>query len=187
MLGREESKERRVLRRLLSRWRGVVELSARGLGDDPQKYAALHRELLQSCRALADASGDEPKGLYEAVEKLVRPWLRREALIQSKQDILLEVLKRCRQAERDLGGPSWWEVGRHWLRTGTATLAGGTILGMLVWMTVRWRVALRTLFKGARFEISMALDRLGTKERWMLAGAIAIVVVIVMLSRTAKS
>jgi hypothetical protein len=41
--------------------------------------------------------------------------------------------------------------------------------------------------KAWRFEISMALNRLGAAERWILAGAIAVMVAMFLLSRTAKS
>lgn len=184
---RHEAKRRGEMRRCLARWREVVEGYARGRRGDPGMYAGLHGELLLRCRALSEECGEEHKALCEEVEKLVRPWLSSAALIQAKQDILLEMLQRCRQAERRLGRPSWLEVGRQWLRPALATVMGGTVLGVLVWATVRWWLPLRSLFKGTRYEIRIALERLGTSERWMLGGAIAIVLAMVVLSRTAKS
>lgn len=187
MARQDNSKERRELRRFLSRWREVVESSARGLRVDPRKYQALHGELLQRCQALAGESGQEETPLYKSVAKMLEPWLNIEALTQANRDILLEVLQRCRQAERDLGGRSWLDASHRWLRPALATLAGGMALGTLVWLTVRWWLPLRSLVTGTRFEISMALNRMGASERWMFAGVIAIVVAIVLLSRTAKN
>jgi hypothetical protein len=187
MARRDSLKGRRELRRRLSRWRGVVESFARGLRVDPRRYAALHGELLQRCRALAEEAEEEQKTVYKSVEKLLQPWRNTEAFTQANRDILVEVLQRCRQAECELGGRPGLKVRRRWLRPALATLAGGTVLGVLVWLTVRWWLPLRSLAKGTRFEISMALNRLGAGERWMLAGVIAIVIAMVLLSRTAKS
>jgi hypothetical protein len=187
MSRRNGSRERGQLRRRLGSWREVVERSARGHRSDPRTYAALHGEILQRCKALAAESGEEQKRLYEGVEDLVRPWLTLAALTQTKQDILLEVLQRCRRSERDLGGAPWLELSRPWLRPALATLAGGTVLAVLAWLTVRWWLPLRSTFKGARFQINSALERMSVPERWMIGGTIAIVVVMILLSRTAKS
>jgi hypothetical protein len=76
---------------------------------------------------------------------------------------------------------------RRWVRPLLLGLGGMTALGVLVWTTVRlWSPGVTTA-KAWRFEISMALNRLGATERWILAGAIAVVVAMFLLSRTTKS
>ncbi len=183
----DESKEREELRRYLERWREAVELHTRGLRSNPQKYAALHDELLERCQARARESVDEQKTFYENVEKLLRPWLNTEVLTQTQRDILLEILGHCRKAERELGGRACPELSRRWRRPVLRALAGATGLGVLGWAALRWSLPLQTLFKSSRFQINTALDHLSVSERWLLGGVIAIVVAMILLSRPAKS
>jgi len=183
----DDSKKRRELRRCLERWRTVVERHARGLRSDSRKYAVLYGEVVRRCRALAAASGEEHKALYEDVEKLLQPWLTSEALTRAEKDILIEVSQRCRQAERSLDGRLWLRVGRRWVRPVLRILFIGTVGGLLGWAWHQWGTLLHNTFKGARFEITMALGRLGIGERWILGGAIVIAIAILVLSRTAKN
>ena len=187
MTRRGEPKTRGELRRRLERWRQAVEVYARGLRDDPQKYAAVHGQLLQYCREMAQEAGGQQKAFYEDVEQVVRPWINAQALIQADKEILIEMLQRCRMAERVLSGQSLLKVNRRWLKPILMVLAGGLSLAVLAWATVRWWLLLKGTFKGARFQITWALDRLGTAERWMIGGSIAIIVAMFLLSRTAKS
>lgn len=183
----DQSRERSELRRCLERWRTVVERQARGLRSDSAKYAVLYREVIRRCRALAAASGREHEALYEDLEKLLHPWLTSEALAGAEKDILIEVSQRCRQVERSLGGRSWLRVGRRWLRPALRTLFVGTVAGLLGWAGHQWGTLLQSTFKSARFEVTMALGRLGVGERWIIGGAIVIALAIFVLSRTAKN
>jgi hypothetical protein len=187
MTRRDEPKKRGELRRRLERWRGVVERYARGLRADPRKYAAAHGQLLQYCRKMAQTSGEEQKIFYEEVEQVVRPWINVQALIQADKELLVEMLQRCRKAEYELGGGPWLKARLHWRRPVLMVLAGGVSLAILAWATMRWWLLLKSTFKGARLQITLALDRLGVIERWMVGGTIAIIVAMFLLSRTAKS
>jgi hypothetical protein len=183
----DQSRERRELHRFLERWRTVVERHARGLRSDPGKYAVLYGEVVRRCRGLAAAAGEEHKALYEDVEKLLQPWLTSEALTRAEKDILIEVSQRCRQAERSLDGRPWLRAGRRWARPVLKTLFIGALAGVLGWAWHQWGQLLQSTYKGARFEITMALGRLGVGERWILGGAIVIAIAILVLSRTAKN
>lgn len=187
MLRSGHTKEREELRRHLGCWRELVERYARGLRGDPQQYAVLHGDLLERCRTLASGPAEEQKNIYKNAERLLQPWLNVEALKQAPQGILIEVLQRCRQAERALGGRSWLGAGRRWGRRILKTLAGAIALGVLVWVVVRWWLPLRSIAMTWRYEIRTALDRVGFAERWMIAGAIGVVIAMFVLSRTAKS
>ena len=180
-------RERRELRRCLERWRTVVERHARGVRSDSRKYAILYGDVVRRCRGLAAAAGEEHKALYEDVEKLLQPWLTSEALTRAEKDILIEVSQRCRQAERSLDGRPWLRMGRRWVRPILRTLFIGAVAGVLGWVGHQWGLLLQSTYKGARFEISMAIGRLGLGERWILGGAIVIAVAILVLSRATKS
>lgn len=184
---RNEATERAELCRRLRCWREMVEASTRGLRGDPRTYQALYGELLQRCRLLAGATEGDQKVVYENLETLIQPWMNAEALAQASRDIIVEVLWRCGKIERDLGMRSWTGARRRWVRPILLGLASMTALGALVWTIVRlWSPGMNTA-KAWRFEISMALNRLEATERGILAGAIAVVAAMFLLSRTAKS
>jgi hypothetical protein len=187
MARREELKKRLELRRRLERWREAVELYARGTRGDPRKYAAAHGQLLQYCREMAQVAPDQQKKFYEEIEQVARPWINVQALLQADKEILVEMLQRCRHTERVLRGRSWLRVNRRWMKPILMVLVGGVSLAVLVWAAVRWWLLLKGTFKGARFQITMAVDRLGVGERWIIGGSIAIIVAMFLLSRTAKS
>jgi hypothetical protein len=179
--------KRGELRRRLERWREQVELYARGNRGDPRKYVVAHGHLLRCCREMVEGCGEEKKIFYEGIEQVVRPWLSVEALIQADREILVEILQRCRRVERDLGGRHLLKVNRRWLKPVLMVLVGALSLAVLVWATVRWHLLLQSTFKGARYQITVGIDRLGVSERWMVGGTLAIIVAMILLSRTAKS
>jgi hypothetical protein len=187
MSRRDELKKRVELRRRLERWREVVELYARGGRVDPGKYAAVYGQLLQYCREMAQESPDGQKRFFEDIEQVVRPWINIQALIQADREILVEMLQRCRKTERVLSGRSWLRVNRRWMKPILMVLVGGASLVVVVWAAIRWWLLLKGTFKGARFQLTMAIDRLGVGERWIIGGSIAIIVAMILLSRTAKT
>ncbi len=184
---RHQATERVELCRRLRRWREMVEVYARGLRGDPRKYRALHEELLQRCRLLAGKMEENQKGIYENLEILIQPWTNAKALTQANAGILAEVLQHCQKIERDLGMRSWTGAIQRWSRPILRGLAAVMALGVVGWTGLRWWTPGINTAKAWRFEISMALSRLGTAERWILVGGIAVVVAMFLLSRTAKS
>jgi hypothetical protein len=136
---------------------------------------------------MVQVSVEEKKTFYEEIEQVIRPWLNVEALIQADKEILVEMLQRCRRAERVLSGRPWLRVNRRWLKPVLMVLAGALSLAVLTWAAVRWQLLLQSTFKGARYQITVGIDRMGVSERWMAGGTIAVIVAMILLSRTAKS
>jgi hypothetical protein len=89
------------------RWTAIVELFAdrrRGrFRVDPRVYQATHRGLTEACRSRADSSDEAERAFYRNLEGLVQPWLDTGVFARADREILLDLLIRCRQAERDLG------------------------------------------------------------------------------------
>lgn len=115
---RRVATERVVLSRCWRRWVAVVELSVRrrrGRGlVDMQAYDALHKELIATCRSLTASAEGSERAFYQGLEDLARPWLSPSVLAKSDRAILLDLLIRCRQAERALGRGNWASAVRRW-------------------------------------------------------------------------
>jgi hypothetical protein len=105
-----------ALAKLLRRWLVLLELFARqGHGPariDLREYQALHRDLLEAARGLAETSHGAEKTGYEQLERLILPWLTPEVMVQTDREILLDLLSQGRQLERELGARPW--LARLW-------------------------------------------------------------------------
>jgi hypothetical protein len=122
-----------LLRARWRRWTAIVELFARRRRGrcrvDPQRYRALHGELIECCRSLA-ASADEPaRGFCRRLEDLGRPWLSPGVFAKADREILENLLIRCRQAERELGERTPGTVAR---RCVLGLMASAVVAGLFV-------------------------------------------------------
>jgi hypothetical protein len=103
-----------ALRRFWCRWTVTVELFARDRRGRarvrPSAYHRLHRELTETCRALAEASEGPRRDFFEGLLTLAEPWLSPRALASADRAILASLLSRCREVERELGGRSRWSA-----------------------------------------------------------------------------
>src|SRR4051812_23375629 len=100
------SPDRAGLRPRWSRWTALLERYGRQrravTAADAREYRALHRELVAACVAAAAAGGPGCE-LYRRLEELARPWLSVRVLERTDDELLLDLLARCRQAEQQLG------------------------------------------------------------------------------------
>src|SRR4051812_4508289 len=114
MSDRSRASGSEALRDCWRRWTVIVDLFARGRPArrrvDPAVYNTLHRELLTTCRSLADSAGEESRAYYERLEELARPWLSPKTLAHADREILDGLLARCRAVEAELGGQSWFSA-----------------------------------------------------------------------------
>jgi hypothetical protein len=177
------------LGRLWRRWLAVVELMARNGRArsrlDPDDYRALHRELMEACRALARAPDNPKKWLYEHMERLVSPWLSVGALEQADGEIIDDLLFLCRQLDRQLSGRRWGAV----IRRGAAwafliLIAAGS------WLVVRrFEGPLSPLLgwvKGKWLEARWLITH-SEGGWWLFAGAALVTLVaIYLVSRTGR-
>lgn len=174
-----------------TRWTDVVDLFAlRRPGRkriDPRWYAALHRELLASCRASAAEAVDQGKrDFFNRLESIVEPWLTPRVLARTDREILADLLSRCREVERELTGRRSWEgFGERalWFVLPTAAAVVGLLLwwargrpahalwGVQDWLDVVW----------------LTVRRSSDLQRTFVAGLVIIVVSIIAVSRTARS
>jgi hypothetical protein len=141
MNGPSKVSKRTALAKLWHRWTTVVEQFAtqkRGRHRlSGPAYSALHQDLLQTCRCLADTADKQGRGIYKNLESLAQPWMSPIALAKADLEVLSDLLRRCRQAERELAG-----------RTGTRLVGIFAWLGLALAATIFWFVLLNGFGNG---------------------------------------
>jgi hypothetical protein len=176
--------DHRALGRRWRRWTDIVELFAqRRLARrwvDEGAYAGLHRELAAACGALA-AAGGERGAYYETLGELVRPWLSCRVLGQVDQEILLGVLFRCRQVDRELNGRGRWSLGR-WARRGAVALAWALPAAGLAWGAGRVGPALAGVLGEGWRTLTLAVGE-STEGQRLLVGGIVVLLIATALFR----
>jgi hypothetical protein len=177
-----------ALRRLWRRWTSVVELYARRLPRSGRvnaaTYRALHQDLVATCEKLAVASPNGQRPFYESLRDLAGPWLTTWTLQQSDQELLLDLLARCQQAERQLGGIDWFRSIIRPLATWLAFLVGAVISALVVWYTQPlWGSAMDKLDDSYR-QFILSAKRFGALDWVLLAGTVGIVIAMFVVSRT---
>jgi hypothetical protein len=154
---------------------------------DPRAYGILHKELITSCRSLAASASDVDGDLYRYLEALVQPWLSPLVLARAEREILLELVDRCREVEREFGSRFWplpfplvvllalflsffvflWILGR-----GITAAPASTVLN-----------ALRSVSDDVWYAVTLSSDF----ERLCFAAVVLMVVSIAAVLRTARS
>jgi hypothetical protein len=166
----------------------VVELFARRRAArkhvDRTTYVAQHRELLEQCRALAASANDVDAVFYRYLEDLAQPWLDPSVLSRADRDILFDLVLRCHQVEKQLGGRSFLrslELGRApvLLLALIIAIMSITFRDLSVWSIIRY---VRDWSDTAVFHIVHSSDQ----ERLFCVACMLILVSIYMVHRTAR-
>ena len=71
-----------------------------------ESYEALHKELILKCRSLADRCGSTDPVYYELAD-VVKPWINPQVLSRTDHELLISLLNRCGDIQRQLGGRTW--------------------------------------------------------------------------------
>jgi hypothetical protein len=176
------------LRRLWHRWVPVVELFAlrrRGRRRvTPRGYQALYEELLAACRAHGETARNGDRAYYDGLEGLVRPWLNLRAFEKADRDILFDLLERCREADRRMGGSGGRFTGSGWWAVPLYAGAAGGLLLSGFW-GLRWLAGnawdadwLRPLW--------LAVKNSTTAERLSAVGGVVALFTILMVVRLGR-
>jgi hypothetical protein len=173
------------------RWVEVVELFARRRAGrrriDVEGYAVLYKELIQDCRALAESANEVEASFYRYLEDLVRPWMDPGVLARSDRDILLDLLVRCRQAERQLGIRTWLRSIPDWApRALVMSLVAAAGITLFVAGAGGWLAALDRL-RGWSDDVWFAVRNSSDVERLCVIGIVMTIVSIFTVQRTARS
>jgi hypothetical protein len=175
------------------RWVKIVELFARRRANrgrvDPQEYVRLHKELIANCRALAEsAKANEVKAaVFRHVEELVEPWLTPSVLERADREILIHLLVRCRQVERQLGLGSRARMVLGWatqaLVASLCVAVGFLLVGA---SNAGWHSGLDRL-RGWSDGLWFVVTRSSDLERLVFIGIALLIVSIVTVQRAARS
>jgi serine/threonine-protein kinase len=120
-----------ALRKAWQRWTAVVEAFARGslrAQVNAEAYKLLHAQLLEVCRAQAEAAEGPQRAAFQRLEAIAEPWLTPQSLAAADRETLASLLQRCKEVERDLGvdgGAHLWAL--------AAVLAALAVAALLGW------------------------------------------------------
>ena len=188
---RGQPPENLALRRCFHRWAEIVDLFARRKAArkrvDPKAYAALHRELIQRCRAMAASANKVDVVFYRYLEDLAQPWLDPAVLDRADRDILFDLLIRCQHVQEQLGGRSWIRVPRA---RGTPVFLSALLLAIMILCMGRFSVVLSTILNRGRSwsdDLYIQVIHSTDQERLFVVGLVLITVTIYAVSRTGRS
>ncbi len=180
-----------ALRRPWRQWAAAVELFARRRRGrrrvDPRAYQAVHGELLAACRALAASCEGEQRARCQRLEEMVRPWMSCRVLELAEAEILLDLLARCRQAEREWGLRTRADAARRWLGPGLALLAALAAAGFLA-ATANWLLLPAWGWLKDWLHVTwLGVKRSSDLELLGVGGVLVVLVAIYVVSRAARS
>ena len=188
---RGQPPEKLALGRCFHRWAEIVDLFAQRKAArkrvDPQAYVALHRELIQHCRAMAASANKVDVVFYRYLEDLARPWLDPAVLDRADRDILFDLLIRCQHVKEQLGGRSWIRVLRA---RGTPVFLGALLFAIVILCTGRFSVVLSTLLSCGRSwsdDLYIRVIHSTDLERLFVVGLVLITITMYVVSRTGRS
>jgi hypothetical protein len=122
-------------------WTAVIEQLARRRRTrhraDDEAYRLLHRELVRTCRRLADDAAEAKRPFFDGLGELAKPWLTLDVLERTDCEILFDLLLRCRQVGDDLAGRK--SSPAHWGWAGKAQLIAAVVPGLALvgWFAAR--------------------------------------------------
>jgi hypothetical protein len=97
-----------TLKKNWRRWTAIVDMFARRkrarLHVDAANYSTLHQQVVEACRSLAERVEAPRRVFYQHLEQVAGPWLNLRILEHGEKEILFDLMERCRQAEKELGG-----------------------------------------------------------------------------------
>jgi hypothetical protein len=146
-----------VVTRLGQRWMDLVETIVIGRGSarvNGETYRSIHTLLLQACRAaIDDAKIPERRAFYEECLSIAQPWLKLQTFYPTERHLLLALLKRGKEIERELnGGKVPWTI-RQGIGLMLVTL---TPLAAVLWYWHYGRRWLPSLFRELNGEFSLS-------------------------------
>jgi hypothetical protein len=119
-------------------WTSIVSLFARRKRGrrrvEHEAYVELHAALINCCHSLANMFDGEEKAYFQGLEQIARPWVDPQSFRAADREILDDLLKVCRKAERELGN---WRWSLPNLPLGRATVVAATLATLYValWVT----------------------------------------------------
>jgi serine/threonine-protein kinase len=106
LAGSGESPLDPAFREKFRQWTALVEYTLRHRGAfrhiNREAFAALQRQLLRACRALACVADDERRTFFQRLEERLKPWLSPQALAQTDLEIHYQLVEEFQQDEQEL-------------------------------------------------------------------------------------
>lgn len=157
---------------------------------DPANYHQLHETLLKTCRAQSEEAGPENGVFYLELEKLLTPWVTLESLAQADDKMMWELLCRCEQVERVLGGRPARDVNWRRINFVVLGLAGGAAAVVVLMVTwggdpMSWPAVGAVRYWFRRATSAVGVD--DTIQYLVVGGMIVTLAAAVLVCRSARS
>jgi hypothetical protein len=180
-----------MLKEDLERWTKLIEPFARSRSArsrvDLGEFARLHHRITAQCRNLASTSDDDGRKLYEELEATVQPWLSPRVLAETDNDLLNQLLERCRRLECALGSRTKPRPVRRFPAPVLALLvAAATVAGAFLSTIDGLWAGLREALQDLSRTIHHACGRLSDMEQLFALAVVLIVISVYNVTRTAR-
>jgi hypothetical protein len=142
--------------------------------------------VIAKCRSVSE-SQDPADPLYETLAEVVKPWVSLEILKRTDNELLISLLYRCRDLERQLGCRTrvWWrsQIPIRLL------LASVIVAALLLWLGAAEGVfmALVDWLRSWAVVIWVTIKWSSDLERIFFLGIVLVVVSLIAVVRTARS
>jgi hypothetical protein len=178
----------------LRRWTNLVESVARSRSGrcnimDHREFADLRHRISAACQDLADASDEDGRKLYEDLEAAVRPWLSPRVLAETDDELLAQLLGRCRRIKDELSGRTAGRQVR--LRSALAfpllVAAATTVAVVFLWTVPGFWAALGAALQDLSRMIKQTFGWSSDTDKLFALAVVVILLSVYNVSRTARS
>jgi hypothetical protein len=153
---------------------------------EPKAYRALHQELLAICQGLAAGAEEGEGGYYQRLQEVVQPWLTPSVLARTDQEILVQLLARCRAVEKELGGPPWSWALRRWLQRSLLGLTILAFLGAAGWVARVNGASIPEALRQGRLWLGQAVANLDATDQLILVVIVVSLIAMAVIIRGSR-
>ena len=176
------------LRTLWHRWTACVARAAHRNRHDPiaSRYGELHQELMAACRSLAESSSGSDRVFYEGMETLAKPWLTAGCLSRADAEMLADLVLRCHDVQRHLGGTP---LNARLSKLARVGLCIALVVGLVLtlWVTLSYWLPWARASEGWTRVVWITVRSWTFHELWIAIAGLAVLAAVWTIGRSVRS